>query len=77
MGRPPQCLECKFANWQRTSAGRLHPSGDGRCTREYPPVRLPISMYFIGSSAPRPSGGYINRKDEWRQCPQFQPRPKP
>lgn len=26
------CETCKFANWRRTDAGRLHPSGEGRCT---------------------------------------------
>jgi len=26
------CLDCKFADWNRTANGRLHPSGDGRCS---------------------------------------------
>lgn len=25
------CEGCKFANWERTSNGRLHPSGMGKC----------------------------------------------
>lgn len=70
--RKPQCLNCKYAKWEVTAAGRLHPPGDGRCTWQMPAVRLPVSMWFFGSIAP--CGGHINRKDEWRQCPQFQPK---
>jgi len=74
MSRPPQCLKCKHADWQRTAAGKLHPSGDGRCRWAYPTVRLPISFYtFGGSDKPHLGGGNINRRDEWKQCPQFQP----
>jgi len=25
------CDGCKFANWKRTSNGRLHPDGSGKC----------------------------------------------
>jgi hypothetical protein len=56
------CTHCKHANWDRTAAGRLHPSGDGRCI--YPlkfPV-LPSAFYFL--SPIRPCGGTINRKRE-------------
>ena len=28
------CTDCKYADWQRTAAGKLHPSGDGECTYE-------------------------------------------
>ena len=71
MTRPPQCMDCKLADWQRTAAGKLHPSGDGQCRWVMPELRLPVSMYFVGGRT-TPSGGYINRRDEWRQCPQFQ-----
>lgn len=27
-----ECDDCKYADWKRTSNGRLHPSGEGRCT---------------------------------------------
>lgn len=27
-----RCMDCKFAAWNRTQAGRLHPNGTGRCT---------------------------------------------
>lgn len=72
--RHPQCLECKHADWQRTASGKLHPSGDGRCRWEYPEISLPVSMYFVSfGKGPSPSGGHINRRHEWRDCPQFQP----
>lgn len=32
------CTHCKHAVWQKTAAGRLHPSGDGECGYE---VKLP------------------------------------
>lgn len=56
------CRDCKFADWQRTANGRLHPSGDGRCTAPVKIQTLPKSMYWIGT-APTPSGGYISRKE--------------
>lgn len=27
-----KCDGCKYAEWQLTKNGRLHPSGDGKCT---------------------------------------------
>ncbi len=56
------CKGCKYAKWERTAAGKLHPGGDGRC--EYPVTiqQLPQAFYFLGSH--RPSGGRINRRDE-------------
>ena len=27
-----KCMRCKFAEWERTKAGRLHPNQKGRCT---------------------------------------------
>ena len=71
MKRPPQCVDCKFAEWKKTANGRLHPSGDGRCLWQYPDIKLPISMYF-GGSGPSPWGGLICRKDERKPCPQYQ-----
>ena len=59
------CLDCKFADWNRTAAGRLHPSGEGHCRHVW--VAPPISAAFTwgyGNSyaAPRPNWGQINRK---------------
>ncbi len=58
------CLNCKYAHWQRTNAGKLHPSGDGGCAYPWKMPALPASMYWIGRSAPEPNGGHISRKDE-------------
>ncbi|WP_250519477.1 hypothetical protein [Caballeronia sp. NCTM1] len=64
------CDGCKYANWERTKGGRLHPSGDGRCMYEFKLPVLPASMYFF--TAPVPSGGFINRRKEFREhCPTY------
>jgi hypothetical protein len=66
------CTTCRFASWDKTASGRLHPSGDGRCTWEVPSINLPIAFYFVGSvdrhNIPQPSGGSINRK-RLKPCP--------
>ena len=59
------CIGCKHAEWSKTASGRLHPGGGGLCRYEVKPVVLPASMYFIGGQ-PNPSGGYINRKEEFK-----------
>jgi len=56
------CRDCKYAEWDRTSKGRLHPSGSGRCTFKVKVPPLPASMYWIGTT--KPAGGYINRQGE-------------
>jgi hypothetical protein len=79
------CTECKFAEWKRTAAGRLHPSGVGKCHWKYEPKPIAASYSWIGwqvASHPTPNGGYINRKDErdlarTRNCPVFQKAVKP
>lgn len=64
------CTECKHAVWERTKAGRLHPSGDGECTFEVE-VRLPKAKYLIGGLAL--GGGLVNRRsDKWTECPCFE-----
>lgn len=40
-----KCDDCKFANWYRTSNGRLHPNKAGRCTFSKK-VYLPISASY-------------------------------
>lgn len=63
------CNGCKFANWYRTAAGKLHPNGDGTCGYDYRVPQLPTSMYWLGN-APTPSGGAINRRKELSDhCP--------
>ena len=56
------CTQCVHADWQRTAQGRMHPSGDGRCTKEVKLPPLPASKYFI--SPPTAYGGSINRRKE-------------
>ena len=57
------CLGGKHADWDKTSKGRLHPSGDGYCRYPYKIPPLPASRYWMGKNAPEPSGGFINRKE--------------
>ena len=64
------CTECKHAKWQRTAAGKQHPSGDGRCGYPYKIPPLPASMYWI--TVHTPCGGQINRREELKEhCPYF------
>ena len=57
------CMDCRYAAWDKTAAARLHPSGDGKCTYDYEIPVLPASRYWIGRD-PNPSGGFINRRKE-------------
>ena len=76
------CLDCKFANWKRTAAGGLHPSGKGDCGHVW--VAPPISAAFTfgyGNSRepPRPTWGQIERKKPHqttgeKACKVFEPR---
>lgn len=64
------CKHCKYADWQVTKVGALHPSGDGRCTFKYEVPQLPASMCWIGRNPPAPSGGHINRREKLsKHCP--------
>lgn len=67
------CTHCKHAVWQKTAAGRLHPSGDGRCGYEVKLPRLPASMQWgtVFGGTPRPVGGRINRRRELRDHCEF------
>ena len=56
------CEGCKWAEWSKTKAGKLHPSGVGKCTFPYSLPELPASMYWLGDSEPVPYGGRINRR---------------
>lgn len=67
------CMECKYAEWDKTKKGRLHPSGDGHCKYTYKVPRLPMSMYWIGKRPPTPSGGSISRREQLRgRCPYYE-----
>lgn len=43
MGAFNRCMDCRFVDWDRTVAGRLHPKGGGRCVWTKA-VALPASM---------------------------------
>lgn len=74
----PDCTTCAYAEWNRTKTGRLHPSGDGKCTWDgWKKWVLPKAFYYVWSGctkvAPPPSGGHINRKNPHMDCPYYQP----
>jgi len=65
------CDKCKYAIWEFTKAGKLHPSRDGKCTYPYEIPALPQSMGFI--SKPWIGGGNIKRKEELKDhCVYYQ-----
>lgn len=62
------CNECKYAEWERTKLGRLHPNKQGKCT--FPPPRvpaLPPAFYWSTFSRPEPKGGHITRGREMHE----------
>ena len=64
------CTHCIHAKWDLTAAGKLHPSGNGRCQKEVRLPPLPAAMYWL--SSPRPCGGHIHRKREHADhCPYY------
>ena len=65
------CMGCKYAEWDKTKIGKLHPSGNGKCKYPYQIPDLPNSMYWIGT--PNPLGGFIERKREYdKHCLYYQ-----
>lgn len=54
------CKDCKYAEWYRTDAGRLHPSGQGECRYPWKLPPLPQAMYWV-TGLPIPGGGVISR----------------
>lgn len=36
------CIGCKHADWRKTSNGRRHPSGEGKCLFQFPDTPLPL-----------------------------------
>lgn len=64
------CMRCKYAEWKKTAAGKLHPSGDGRCLYVYRIPPVPACMYWIGGGDPVPCGGFINCRNQHKDhCP--------
>ena len=59
------CVECKHASWLRvTKTGRLHPSGEGTCSKEYKLPPLPASMFWSYGQEPKPLLRPINRREQ-------------
>ena len=58
------CTDCKHAEWHRTAAGKMHPSGDGRCAYPYKVPQLPASMRWAPHINIWVAGGQINRRKE-------------
>ncbi len=70
------CADCKFAEWERTTTGRLSPNGRGQCTW-VKTMRVAASAHvpFAGEARTRVTfkGGTIWRKDDPPiQCPVFE-----
>jgi hypothetical protein len=68
------CLGCKFAEWDWTKTGRLHPSGDGECIIRVKTPQLPNAFYTFGTNNNLTLlGGHINRRHEYKtHCPYYQ-----
>jgi hypothetical protein len=70
------CNGCKYANWKRTVAGRLHPSKAGRCMFQWKPVVVPLAYKYVSRNPrlPKPNGAYIWRDHTFdRHCPTAAP----
>ena len=59
------CIGCKHADWKQTAKGNLCSSGDGQCRYPYEVPPLPAALYWHGLRPETPSGGYINRHQEF------------
>jgi hypothetical protein len=59
------CTHCAHAAWAKTAAGKMHPSGDGRCTYivKIPPLPACMGWGPGHRESPTPYGGYINRRE--------------
>ena len=69
-----QCMTCQFANWRKTASGKMHPTGEGKCTYALSEMIIPASYYWIGfrEKGPMPSGGRIDRRAPFsRRCPTY------
>jgi len=63
------CLTCRFAEWKRTEAGRLHPSGEGRCAWKFEPPPMSAAWWWGWHCDPTPGklkGGWIRRHAKGR-----------
>lgn len=64
------CTDCMHAHWYKTSAGRLHPSGNGECHKAIPEIKLPEAFKVLQQA--HIVGGRINRRETLsRDCIYF------
>ena len=68
-----QCKDCKYAEWAKTKAGKLHPTGAGRCTYDVTLPAIPQAFYFV--TKPLIGGGYIFRNEELKDHCVYYARP--
>ena len=64
------CIDCKHAEWAKTSNGRVNPHKHGQCTWAkvvYVPLSLSKNTVALG-------GGVIWRKKPYEKCPTFSDR---
>lgn len=54
------CLGCKYADWRRNADGKLHKSGEGRCTAPFS-LKLDIPAAFYELQQTRIGGGFVHR----------------
>lgn len=69
------CTYCKWAVWDRTESGRLHPSGDGRCGFQIKMPVVPVAFYHVHGKQLHDyyCGGWINRRVELKEhCPCYE-----
>ena len=70
------CTDCKWALWDTTAAGRLHPGGDGRCKYPYNVPALPQAFHWMYHGTPEPLGGHINRRTDLKDhCTYYARKP--
>jgi hypothetical protein len=67
------CNNCKYADWEKTKNGSLHPNKQGKCKFVWTPPPLPKAYSFPGFNGyPSPSGGWIDRGAKaCKDCPCF------
>ena len=73
------CMNCKYAEWERTKSGRLHPDKSGKCSCvvTLPPVPNSTATFHYRHDDDTPlvvRGGWIWRNEKTGQdCPCFEP----
>lgn len=66
------CVDCRYAEWKRTAAGRLHPSGEGRCVYTWESIVLPVCYHWERRNLPRPTVNGkpgLDRHRAYTDCP--------